>query len=83
MAVRPALRRVIVAHAGEIEPDCREPVAEAEFWDIGLERGGLRFTPEMPHVLTSCANPALVPWPALTRFLSRAGVAGRASLAAK
>lgn len=83
VTVRPALRRVIVAHAGEIEPDCREPVVDAEFWDIGLERGGLRFTPEMPHVLTPCANPALVPWAALTRFFSRAGVAGRVSLAAK
>ena len=54
-----------------MEAEWREPVAEAEFWDIGLTRSGLAFTPGMPHVLAACANAMTVPWAALAPFLSQ------------
>lgn len=80
VTIRPALRRAIIAHAGEMEPECRAAAQDEGFWDIGLARAGLRFTPFMPHVLTPCAEPVLVPWSALRPFLGPAGRAGLATL---
>lgn len=82
VVIRPALRRVVIARMRDLDADCREPIETAEYWDIGLARDGLRFTPGMPHVLTACANDVLVPWSVLARFLNATGRAGRASLAA-
>lgn len=81
-ALKPALRRLAMAQDREMEADCRAPVAEAQFWDIGLTRAGLAFTPGLPHVLAPCANAMIVPWTALAPYLGRAGRAGRASLSA-
>lgn len=78
--VRPSFRRLLVARAGDIEPDCRGALAEEEFWDIGLDRLGLTFRPELPHVTQACADDVLVPWASLARFLTPAGRAGRDSL---
>lgn len=78
--VRPTFRRLIMAAAGDIEPDCRDALAEEEFWDIGLDRRGLTFRAELPHVNQACADVMLVPWAMLARFLTPAGQAGRASL---
>ena len=80
--VRPTFRRLIMAAAGDIEPDCRDALAEEEFWDIGLGRRGLTFRPELPHVTQACADDILVRWASLARFLTPAGQAGRASLSA-
>ncbi|MHA6723992.1 hypothetical protein [Sphingomonas sp. RS2018] len=79
-ALKPALRRLAMAQDRQMEAECRDPVAEAEFWDIGLTRTGLAFTPGMPHVLAPCANAMIVPWAALAPYLSQAGRAGWASL---
>lgn len=81
--VRPAFRRLILANAGELEADCRKALADEEFWDIGLDRRGLTFRPELPHVVAVCADDELVPWATLARFLTPAGRAGRASLATR
>jgi hypothetical protein len=78
--LRPALRQVIMARSAQTETECRETIGETEFWDIGLAREGLRFTPDLPHVLTACEEATLVPWAALTLFLNAAGRAGAASL---
>ena len=78
--VRPALKRMILGQAGEIEPDCREAFDGADYWDVGLDRRGLNFTPELSHAEQACAEATLVPWAALARFLSPAGQAGRRSL---
>jgi len=78
--LRPAFRRLIMAEAGNVEPDCRDALASQEFWDIGLDRRGLTFRPELPHVVQACADDMLVRWASLTRFLTPAGRAGRASL---
>ena len=70
--LRPAFRRLIMANAGEVEADCREAMADEEFWDIGLDRRGLIFRPELPHVVAACADDELVPWAKLARFLTPA-----------
>lgn len=81
-ALKPALRRLAMAQDREMAAECRDPIAEAEFWDIGLTRAGLAFTPGMPHVLAACANAMTVSWAALAPYLSQAGRAGRARLGA-
>lgn len=81
--VRPAFRRLIIAQAGDVEPECRDALSEQEFWDIGLDRRGLTFRPELPHVTQVCADDVLMPWAALERFLTLPGRAGRASLSAR
>lgn len=81
--IRPALRSVVLRHAGAIEADCRGPVEEEEFWDIGLARTGLSFTPMLAHVVQACAESTVVPWTALTPFLNDAGRAGRATLSGR
>ncbi len=81
VALRPALRAVIVGRSDAIEADCRDPLAEAEFWDIGLSRTGLVFTAQLAHVVAACADPVTLPWATLTPWLSAAGRTGAASLA--
>lgn len=78
--VRPALRHAILAQAKGVEAECREAIGEAEFWDLGLARTGLSFTPDLPHVLTSCEEATVMPWASLAQFLNAAGRAGAASL---
>jgi hypothetical protein len=78
--IRPAFRRLIIAKAGDLEPDCRDALAGESFWDIGLDRRGLTFRPELPHVTQACADDVLVRWATLARFLTPAGRAGRESL---
>ena len=81
--VRPAFRRLIMANAGDLDADCREALANEEFWDISLDWRGLTFRPELPHVVAVCADDELVPWATLARFLTPAGSAGRASMATR
>jgi hypothetical protein len=78
--LRPALRQAVKAQATTMETECRETLGETEFWDIGLTRTGLSFTPDLPHVLTACEEATVVPWDALTPFLNAAGRAGAMSL---
>lgn len=78
--VSPSFRRFLLSRAGEIEVDCREALEGADYWDIGLGRKGLIFTPALSHVEQACADPVEVPWPSLASWLSPAGRAGRATL---
>lgn len=80
VTIRPGLRRVILEQAHEPDPECRASVADAEFWDIGLARTGLRFTPSLAHVEQACEEEVLVRWATLAPFLSAAGRAGAATL---
>lgn len=76
-AVTPPLHRLLVRRS---EPDCREALEGAGFWDVGLEHAGLTFQPELGHADQACADPVSVPWSALAPYLDAAGRAGRASL---
>ncbi|WP_010215255.1 hypothetical protein [Sphingomonas sp. PAMC 26621] len=79
--VSPSFRRFLLARAGEIEADCREALDGADYWDIGFDRKGLTFTPELSHAEQACADPVEVTWPSLASWLSSAVRAGRATLA--
>ena len=79
--VSPSFHRFLLTRAGEIDADCREALEGADYWDIGLGRKGLTFTPELSHAEQACADPVEVQWTALGSWLSSIGRAGRASLA--
>ncbi|KRA84276.1 hypothetical protein [Altererythrobacter sp. Root672] len=77
-----ALRDLVMANwpKDEDASECREYVAEASYWSIGLAGGGLVFRPDLPHVATPCIVPVLVEWSALAPFLDAEGRAGLALL---
>jgi hypothetical protein len=79
-ALRPAFRQFLLARAKPRDADCREAVANEEYWDIGLRRAGLRFSPSLPRVVQACGEEILVPFSRLTPYLSAQGSAGVASL---
>ncbi|MGE3692277.1 MAG: hypothetical protein AB7F98_12955 [Novosphingobium sp.] len=77
------LRAVILRQARFDEAECREAVSSADYWDIALARGGLKFTPSLPHVVAACEEAISVPSSALAAWLSPAGRQGMARLGAK
>lgn len=79
-ALLPAFRQFILARAKPRDAECREAVAREEYWDIGLRRTGLLFSPSLPRVEQACGEEVLVPFTRLTPFLSPQGSAGVASL---
>lgn len=60
--------------------ECREPVAEEEYWTIALTATGLGFEPQLPHVVQACADTAVVPFRQLAAYLTPAGRTGAARL---
>ena len=75
-----ALRNLVVRHFRSGEPECREAVAMADYWDLGLDRRGIAFTPSLAHVAAACEETTVVPFAALSAMLSPAGKAGAARL---
>lgn len=78
-----ALRRLLLRHYRFEDAECREPVASEGYWSIGIGRGGLAFRPSLPHVAEACEADAVVPFAALTPFLSPAGKQAVARLAVR
>ena len=78
--LRSGLRRLLAARDKAVEADCRGASADAAYWDVGLRREGLRFTPSLAHVEQACAKPVLAPWATLLPFLTAAGRAGMAGV---
>ena len=75
-----ALRRVVLGHVriAANHAECRESVTSEDYWSLSLARTGIGFTPQLPHVAAGCADSWVVPFRALTPFLSPAGKAGAA-----
>lgn len=77
------LRPTVLSHypfeAGQ-DAECKEVVAEADYWDLSLTRRGIGFTPSLPHVAQACMETAVVPFAQLGAFMTAAGRAGQARL---
>ena len=73
--VRPEFRRVLLAGRRDPDPDCYETVGTAKYWNVGLTRAGLVFSPLLPHVVRACADEIAVPVARLAPFLTPAGAA--------
>ena len=68
--LRPAFRNFILTGARLEDAECREAIREEEFWNIGLTRAALVFTPLLPHVAQACADPIAVPFARLRPYLT-------------
>ena len=79
----PELRAVILAGWHADPADCDEAVRGAEFWTIGLNRDGLVFSPDLPHVVAACGDEFTVPLARLRPFLTDEGAANLRGLAAE
>jgi hypothetical protein len=80
--VTPAFRRLLLKRF-LFDPqaaECRDPVAEEEYWTIALAAAGLGFAPQLPHVVQACADTAVVPFGELSEYLTPAGRTGAARL---
>lgn len=60
--------------------ECRDSVAEEDYWTIALMPKGLGFTPQLPHVVQACEDTAVVSFGELAAFLTPAGREGAARL---
>ena len=72
----PAFKRIVLRRLKFADSECRAVVSEAEYWNIGLDRTGLVFSPSLPHVAMACGDDAAVPFAELGPWLSAAGKAG-------
>lgn len=61
-----------------VDAECVEAAREQTSWQLGLVAGGVEITPDFPHVLTACEEPAVIPWRALEPYLSAKGKAAMA-----
>jgi hypothetical protein len=77
--LRPTVLRHYPFEAGQ-DADCKEVVAQADYWDLSLTRRGIGFTPSLPHVAQACTETAVVPFAQLSAFMTAAGRAGQARL---
>ncbi len=76
----PTMRQFALAQATSADEECRDVVARADYWTLGLSDKGLLFSPSLPHVAQACVDDAEVPFAKLARFLSPAGKAAVAKL---
>ncbi len=61
-------------------PDCEGVLAEREYWKAGIERGALRFVPDLPRVVLACHDEIRVPFARLQPWLNAKGKAAVATL---
>ena len=74
----PAFKRLLLRRLRFEEAECRTVVSDAEYWNIGLDRTGLVFSPSLPHVAQACGEDVAVPFAELAPWLSATGKAGAA-----
>jgi hypothetical protein len=69
--LRPAFRRFILTgwHAGQA--DCAGVIRDQEYWNIGLTRTGLVFSPDLPHVVQACGEEFTLSFARLRSFLTQ------------
>jgi hypothetical protein len=62
------------------DADCDEPVRSQEWWNIGIDRGSLVFSPILPRVIMACGEEFKVPFARLQPWLNAKGKAAVATL---
>lgn len=78
--VRPALRDAILAGWRPEDAECGETIRSTEFWNIGLNRDSLTFSPSLPHVVQACGEDFEIPFARLRPFLTPEGAANLRAL---
>lgn len=78
--LEPAFREVILQGWRAEAEECDEVVRGAEYWNIGLTREGLVFSPSLPHVVQACWEEFPVPFARVQPFLTEEGAANLRAL---
>lgn len=81
--LEPALRAVILAGWTAEAAECGEAVRDTDFWNIGLTREALVFSPSLPHVIQACGEDFTIPFARLRPFLTDEGWANLRALEAE
>lgn len=63
--------------------ECADVLRDAEYWNAGLTRDGIVFTPDLPHVVTACSETFTVGFDRLRPWLKPEGVAAVSALQAE
>lgn len=71
--LEPAVREVILQGWRSEAEECDEVIRTAEYWNIGLRRDALVFSPSLPHVVQACWEEFPVPFARLGSFLTEEG----------
>jgi hypothetical protein len=79
----PAFRTFILSGWHAEESECDEIIRDSEFWNIGLTRTGLVFSPELPHVAAACIEDFPIAFDRLAPYLNREGAANVRSFRAQ
>lgn len=82
LTINPKFRKYLIQHMDAEEAECVEVIETADYWDIGLVREGIAFTPELPHVATACEALATLGYKDATRYVNDAGKSAIASITA-
>ena len=80
--LRPAFRDVILEGWSSEDADCGDVVRDANFWNIGLSRSRLLFSPSLPRVVQACGDEFAVKFARLRPFLTEEGAANLRALEA-
>jgi hypothetical protein len=67
----PAFRTVILAGWHAEDAECDEVVRGQDYWNIGLTRDALVFTPLLPHVVQACGEGFTMSFERLRPYLTR------------
>lgn len=81
--LRPALRALILTGWNAEDADCAEAVRSHEFWNIGLTRDALIFSPDLPHVAQACGAAFTIAFARLRPFLTDEGAENLRALQAE
>lgn len=73
VTLRPALRDALLAGWRPEDPECGEGIRSTEFWNIGLGRDALNFSPSLPRVAQACGEDFEIPFAKLQSFLTPEG----------
>ncbi|MEA3044741.1 MAG: hypothetical protein QOH47_2579 [Sphingomonadales bacterium] len=71
--LRPALRDLVLTGWNAEDAECVEGVRSHEFWEIGLTREALVFSPHLPHVAQACGAEFTISFARLRPFLTEEG----------
>jgi hypothetical protein len=78
--VEQPLRDAILTGWSPEEPDCEELIRRTEFWNVGLARDEMMFSPSLPHVAQACGENFSMPFARLQPFLTPEGAANLRAL---
>jgi hypothetical protein len=80
---RPAFRKVLLRGHSIKNPECRDVLNRADYWDVELTRTALVFTPTLVRVESGCSDEFPMSFAALAPYLSDAGKKNVAELQAE